>query len=164
VAARAPDAEAVLAAEPVRRATTLKDVARLAEVDPSTASRVLRGDPNQGVRLETRGRILDAARMLNYRPNAVAQSLRTRRTDTFAVIVPTLDNPGLIEVIRGIQTEAATAGKLVLLVDADAIGGGEQSLAQREELFARLVLDGRVDGLIVAFATLFGSRWLTSFR
>lgn len=141
-------------AEPARRATTLKDVARLASVDPSTASRVLRSDPNQGVRVETRGRILDAARVLNYRPNAVAQSLRTRRTDTFAIIVPTLDNPALIDVIRGIQTEAAATGKLVLLVEADAIGGSGQKLAQREELFARLVLDGRVDGLIVAFATL----------
>jgi LacI family transcriptional regulator len=142
------------AAEPARRATTLKDVARLASVDPSTASRVLRGDPNQAVRSETRGRILDAARVLNYRPNAVAQSLRTRRTDTLAVIVPTLDNPGFIECIRGIQAEAAAAGKLVLLVEADAFGWGEESLAQREELFARLVLDGRVDGLIVAFAML----------
>jgi LacI family transcriptional regulator len=140
--------------EPTRRATTLKDVARLASVDPSTASRVLRDDPNQGVRDETRGRILDAARVLNYRPNAVAQSLRTRRTDTIAVIVPSLDNPALIDVIRGIQMEAAAAGKLVLLVESEALGLAEQSLEEREELFARLVLDGRADGLIVAFATV----------
>lgn len=140
--------------EPARRATTLKDVARLASVDPSTASRVLRDDPNQGVREETRGRILDAARVLNYRPNAVAQSLRTRRTDTIAVIVPSLDNPALIDVIRGIQTEAAAAGKLVLLVESEALGLAEQSLEEREELFARLVLDGRADGLILAFATV----------
>jgi LacI family transcriptional regulator len=140
--------------DPARRATTLKDVARLASVDPSTASRVLRDDPNQGVREETRGRILDAARVLNYRPNAVAQSLRTRRTDTIAVIVPSLDNPALIDVIRGIQTEAAAAGKLVLLVESDALGLAEESLEEREELFARLVLDGRADGLIVAFAAV----------
>jgi LacI family transcriptional regulator len=137
-----------------RRAPTIKDVARLASVDPSTVSRVLRADPNQTVREETKTRIMDAARVLNYRPNAVAQSLRTRRTDNFAVIVPTLANPGFFEVFRGIQTEAAETGKLVLLVEADAIAGGEQGLAQREELFARLVLDGRADGLIVAFATL----------
>jgi DNA-binding LacI/PurR family transcriptional regulator len=47
----------------------------------------LRGGPNQGVRDDTRGRILDPGRMLNYRPNAVAQSLRTRHTDTIAVIM-----------------------------------------------------------------------------
>jgi DNA-binding LacI/PurR family transcriptional regulator len=62
-------------------------VSRHADVDPSTASRVLRGGPNQGVRDDTRGRILDPGRMLNYRPNAVAQSLRTRHTDTIAVIM-----------------------------------------------------------------------------
>jgi len=140
--------------EPVRRAATLKDVARLAGVDASTVSRVLRADPSQGVRDATRERILDAARVLNYRANAVAQSLRTRRTDTFAVIVPTLDNPGFVEVIRGIQAEAAAAGKLVLLVEADVIASGDLSLARREELFARLVLDGRADALIAAFATL----------
>ncbi len=151
-----PDASngAASESEAPRRATTLKDVARLASVDPSTASRVLRGDPHQGVRQDTRGRILDAARVLNYRPNAVAQSLRTRRTNTLAVIVPTLDNPAFIDVIRGIQTEAATMGKLVLMLEAEAFGWGEKSLAEREELFARLVLDGRVDGLIVAFAML----------
>jgi LacI family transcriptional regulator len=137
-----------------RRPATIRDVARLSGVDPSTVSRVLRDDPRQTVRVETRERILDATRVLNYRPNALAQSLRTRRTATFAVIVPTLDNPGFSDVFRGIQTEAAETGQLVLLVEADAIGDGDQGVAQREELLARLVLDGRADGLIVAFATL----------
>lgn len=136
-----------------RRPATIQDVARLASVDPSTASRVLRDDPQQKVREETRERILEAARILEYRPNAMAQSLRTRRTDTFAVIVPTLDNPGFIEVVRGIQAEAAESGKLVLLVEADALGSGEDGIAIREETFARLIFDGRADGLIVAFAT-----------
>lgn len=139
--------------EDQRRPATIQDVARLASVDPSTASRVLRDDPQQKVRAQTRDRILDAARVLEYRPNAMAQSLRTRRTDTFAVIVPTLDNPGFSEVVTGIQAEAAEAGKLVLLVEADALGAGDEALGRREEVFARLVLDGRVDGLIVAFAT-----------
>jgi LacI family transcriptional regulator, galactose operon repressor len=137
------------------RAATIKDVARLAAVDPSTVSRVLRADPAQVVREETRNRILDAARVLRYRPNAVAQSLRTRRTDTFAVIVPSLDNPAFVGVMRGIQAEAVAAGKLVMLVEADPLRDDKpDALDRREEAFARLVLDGRADGLIVAFATL----------
>lgn len=136
-----------------RRPATIQDVAQLAQVDASTASRVLREDPQQKVREETRARILDAARVLDYRPNAAAQSLRTRRTDTFALIIPTLDNPGFVDVVRGIQMEAAEQEKLVVVVEADAIGVDEQGLGQREELFARLVLDGRVDGMIIAFAT-----------
>lgn len=136
-----------------RRPATIQDVAQLAQVDPSTASRVLRDDPQQKVREETRERILDAARVLDYRPNAAAQSLRTRRTDTFALIIPTLDNPGFVNVVRGIQMEAAVQEKLVVVLEADAIGADERGTGQREELFARLVLDGRVDGMIIAFAT-----------
>jgi LacI family transcriptional regulator len=136
-----------------RRPATIQDVAQLARVDPSTASRVLREDPQQKVREETRERILDAAGVLDYRPNAAAQSLRTRRTDTFALIIPTIDNPGFVDVVRGIQMEAAAQEKLVVVIEADAIGVDELALARRDELFARLVLDGRVDGMIIAFAS-----------
>jgi LacI family transcriptional regulator len=135
------------------RPATIKDVARLAAVDASTVSRVLRGDPQQAVRDDTRERILDAARVLRYRPNALARSLRTRRTDTIAVIVPSLDNPAFVGVLRGIQAEAASEGKLVLLVEAEPIDD-DLAIERREELFARLVLDGRADALILAFATL----------
>jgi LacI family transcriptional regulator len=131
--------------------SNLKDVARLAEVDPSTASRVLRGDPQQAVRADTRERILDAARTLRYRPNALARGLRTRRTDTIGLVIPSLDNVGFSEVTHGIQAAAAEAGKLVMVVEADAL---RQRADGNEEHYARLITDGRVDGLIVAFATL----------
>ncbi|HVO53018.1 MAG TPA: LacI family DNA-binding transcriptional regulator [Solirubrobacterales bacterium] len=133
---------------------TIKDVAKLAGVDTSTVSRVLRDDPQQAVRPETRERIKDAARMLRYRPNAVGRSLRTRRTDTFAVVVPRLDNPGFIEVIQGIQIEAARQGKLVMLVERIAAAAESTSSPRNQDLLASLVLDGRVDGLIAAFATI----------
>jgi len=132
---------------------TLKDVARLAEVDPSTVSRVLRGDPVQAVRPATRDRILAASQRLHYRPNALARGLRTRRTDTLGLIIPSLENVGFSEVTHGIQAAAAAAGRLVVVVEAEALErtGGE---GDAEELYSRLITDGRVDGLIVAFATL----------
>jgi LacI family transcriptional regulator len=131
---------------------TLKDVARLAEVDPSTVSRVLRGDPGQAVRPETRQRILTAAGSLRYRPNALARGLRTRRTDTIGLIIPSLENVGFSEVTHGIQAAAAAAGKLVVVIESEAlVGSDEASLA---EAYSRLITDGRVDGLIVAFATI----------
>jgi LacI family transcriptional regulator len=126
----------------------LKDVARRAEVDPSTASRVLRDDPSQQVRPETRERILQAARELRYRPNALARGLRTRRTDTFGLIIPSLDNLGFADVTHGIQSAAATAGKLVMVVEAEAV------VDVAPGAYERLIGDGRLDGLIVAFATL----------
>ena len=131
---------------------TLKDVARLAEVDPSTVSRVLRGDPSQAVRAATRERIVAAAGTLRYRPNALARGLRTRRTDTIGLIIPSLDNVGFSEVTHGIQAAAADAGKLVVVVEAEALMSADQTAA--EEAYWRLITDGRVDGLIVAFATV----------
>jgi LacI family transcriptional regulator len=125
---------------------TLKDVARHADVDPSTVSRVLRGDWAQQVRPETRERILQAAADLGYRPNALARGLRTRRTDTLGLVIPNLDNLGFSDVTHGIQAAAAEAGKLVMVVEADVVGD--------TETYQRLIGDGRLDGLIVAFATL----------
>lgn len=132
---------------------TLKDVARLAEVDPSTVSRVLRGDPSQAVRPETRTRILEAAATLRYRPNALARGLRTRRTDTIGLIIPSLENVGFAEVTHGIQAAAAERGRLVLVIEAEAIERDGRT-DRIEASYSRLITDGRLDGLIVAFATL----------
>jgi LacI family transcriptional regulator len=137
-----------------KRAATIRDVAKLAGVDTSTVSRVLRDDPKQLVRPETRERIQTAARLLRYRANAVGRSLRTRQTDAFAVVVPALDNPGFVEVIRGIQLEAVRQGKTVMLVEAPAVEIEGETLERSQELLSGLVLDGRVDGLIAAFATV----------
>jgi LacI family transcriptional regulator len=125
---------------------TLKDVAHRSGVDPSTASRVLRGDWAQQVRPETRERILQAASDLGYRANALARGLRTRRTDTLGLVIPNLDNLGFADVTHGIQSAAAAAGKLVMVVEADVV--------DEPEIYQRLIGDGRLDGLIVAFATL----------
>jgi LacI family transcriptional regulator len=121
-------------------------------VDPSTVSRVLRGDPAQHVRPETRQRILDAAARLAYRPNAMARSLRTRRTGTIGLVIPSLDNVGFADVTHGIQRAAAEAGLLLLVVEAQAL----RSEPGGDAVYERLVGDGLVDGLIVAFATLEG--------
>lgn len=127
------------------RTATLKDVARAANVDPSTASRILRDDPAQVVRPDTRRRVLVAAESLGYRANASARSLRTGRSDVIGLLIPDLDNVGFTDVTHGVQSAAAEAGYLVMLIDAHA-------LQQNEKLYGRLVFEGRLDGLLVAFA------------
>jgi LacI family transcriptional regulator len=124
----------------------LKDVARLARVDPSTASRVLRGDPRQAARSETRQRILRAATELGYRPNSLARGLRLRRTHTIALLVPDLNNVGFAEITHGVQEAAEENGYLLMLSGAHRpVGEGQ---------YPELLLEGRVDGLLVAFAHL----------
>jgi LacI family transcriptional regulator len=137
----------------ITSSATLKDVALRAGVDTSTVSRVLREDPGQSVRDETRARILAVAAELGYRPHPLARALRTRRSDTIGLIIPTLQNIAFAETTHGIQAAAAAAGKVVLVLESDALIDGQHP-GSLDETFSRLYADGRVDGLLIAFATI----------
>src|ERR1700760_321691 len=73
---------------------TLLDIAKAAHTSPSTVSRVLSGG-NEAKRIseKTRQRVLAAATKLGYRPNLLARSLRTRRSNTVALLVSDIANP-----------------------------------------------------------------------
>ena len=122
---------------------TLKAVAALAKVDPSTVSRVLAGRPEVRVGDETRERILRAAHELNYRPNSIARSLKTRRTFTIAMFVPDVGNPVFPEIIRGVEDAAGLAGYCVLLNHLS-------ERAVKNGLHLQLLEENRVDGLLIA--------------
>lgn len=130
------------AARPVR----LVDVAHRAGVGTSIASRVLNGDPTVSIRPETRERILEAARELNYRPNAFARGLKLARTMTLGMVIPNLAHPVNAEIIRGAERRAASVGYVMLLADAE-------EFHQAGEAFRRLLLERRVDGLLIASAS-----------
>ncbi len=82
---------------------TLKDVAAMAGVHPATVSRALNPETRLLVSDETADRILAAADSLGYRPNTVARSLRTRRSNTSACCIPDLNNPLFPPIVRGIE-------------------------------------------------------------
>ncbi len=124
----------------------LADVARAAGVGTSIASRVINDDPTVSIRPETRDRVLAAARELNYRPNAFGRGLKLARTTTLGMVVPNLAYPVNMEIIRGAERAAAAAGYVMLLVDAD-------EFVQAGEAYKRLMLEQRVDGLLIASAT-----------
>jgi LacI family transcriptional regulator, galactose operon repressor len=130
---------------PSRRAT-LRDVAALAKVDASLVSRVINGDPKAGAAPQTRQRIIDAVRQLDYRPNVVARGLRMARTWTIGVLVPSVTNPMYADVIAGAEGRAHELGYGVVF--RTHVEG------EREEIFTRLLQQGRVDGLIVASGLL----------
>lgn len=125
---------------------TLRDVAALAGVDPSAVSRLVNDDPKLSVSDATRRRILDAIEELDYRPNMMARGLRMARTWTIGLVLPALRNPMYAHIIRGAQARAVEAKYGIVL--------GSQVEAQTEKTFARLLIQGRVDGLLVASATL----------
>lgn len=126
-----------------RSRVTLNDVAARAGVDRSVVSRVINDDPGLNVREETRQRVLDALRELNYRPNAAARSLRTAKAGAYGLLIPDYHNPVYASIIAG--AEAAARDREALLLTGSA-GDGEDTFGR----FLDLVGQGRVDGLLVA--------------
>ena len=85
----------------VRRMLTLRDVSEAAGVSEMTVSRVLR---NRGdVSVNTRTRVLEAAKRLGYVPNKIAGALASQRVNLVAVIIPSLSNMVFPEVLTGVS-------------------------------------------------------------
>ena len=126
--------------------TTLVDVALMADVHPSTASRALNVRTREKVSAATVARVLDAARRLGYQPNSLARGLKMSRTFTVGMLVPDLTNPLFPPVVRGIEDGLREAGLTLVLANTD------NDLAKERSLFEAMTAR-RVDGLILATAT-----------
>jgi LacI family transcriptional regulator len=122
--------------------TTMSDVARLADVSPGIVSRLLNEDATLRVREETRQRVLDAAKALNYTPNYAARALRMSKVGVIGLAVHDASNPVYSEIIAGAQAEATQAGYALMLADIDA-------LATDDKLFKRIMASGAIDGLLL---------------
>ncbi|MEW1844020.1 LacI family DNA-binding transcriptional regulator [Nonomuraea angiospora] len=118
----------------------IKDVAAQAGVSVATVSRVLNDNPS--VTEETRNRVHDAMAALNYRPNAVARSLRTEATRTLGLIIGDILNPFFAELARAVEDEAREAGYTVIIGNAD-------ERADQQDHYVRTLLERRVDGLLI---------------
>ena len=136
---------------------TIGDVAAAAGVSTATVSRVLAGVGH--ARPETRARVLEAARALDYRPSEVARALKRRSTQTLGLIVTDIENPYFPQLVRSVEDAAREAGYFVLLCNA-------ADDPDREGSYLDLLADRRVDGLIVAASTLGGRHreWLAAPR
>ena len=139
--------EGAAGAASARRAATLRDVAALAKVHPSTVSRVLNGGTRSRVTADTAVRIRAIAQELGYRPNTMAQGLRTRRSRTVGVIVTDISNPIVPPIVRGIEQRLGEEGYTVLLGNTDH--SPQRECRQLEAMRSKLV-----DGVISATATL----------
>ena len=85
---------------------SITEVARLAGVSPATASRVVSA-ADYPVSAATRERVLEAARTLDYVPNALARGLLKSRVPVVAVIVHDITDPYFAEVVRGVEDGAS---------------------------------------------------------
>ena len=129
------------------RGITLKELAGRLGVHPSTVSRVANGDPTLRIGHDTRTRIEDLLRETGYRPNGIARSLKLRQSFVLGVIIPDVTNPFFAALFRGIEDAALPRSYNVILCNT---GGSPE----RERSQLRMLLDRRVDGLILASAHL----------
>ena len=95
------------------KTTSIKDVARKAGVSISTVSNALNN--SRYVKKETKEKILEITRNLNYTPNIIARGLKIRSTSTVAVIVPDISNQFFAQVIKGVEEVARLRKYNVLL-------------------------------------------------
>jgi len=123
---------------------TIKDVARIAGVSPSTVSRVLSNHPK--ISPATVRKVREAMEELGYHPNIMAKSLVSKSTQTIGLVLPRsveeFLNPFFSEVMRGMFAYANQAQYDVLMSAANS---------RQEELEAinRMILGRRVDGIIM---------------
>lgn len=93
---------------------TIKDIARLAQVSPTTVSFVLNGKP--GISKDTKYRVLRVARELNYTPNLVARSLVSRQSDSVALLITNTKNPIFPEIGIGVEEVLQQNGFVLTII------------------------------------------------
>lgn len=121
---------------------SITEVARLAGVSAATASRVV-SDSDYPVSAAARERVLEAARALDYVPNALARGLLKSRVPVVAVMVHDITDPYFAEVVRGVEDSAAPAGYLVITCSSERD-------AERERSYVRLLRSMRVATVVFA--------------
>ena len=120
--------------------TSLKDVAQLAGVSPSTVSYYLNG--KKRVRLETAERIQAAVRKLNYQPNLIARSLKMRVTHSVGIVVSDLSNIFYLDILSGMENVLRSRGY-------SSIVSNSRSDGQIEKENLRELTNRNIDGVIL---------------
>lgn len=118
---------------------TIYDVAREAKVSMATVSRVLNGNPN--VKPETRKKVKDVIERLNYRPNAVARGLASKKTTTVGVIIPDISNLYYSALARGLDDIAEMYNYQTIITNT------ENDPEKEKDSFLSLV-SKQVDGVV----------------
>jgi LacI family transcriptional regulator len=123
-----------------REQATIKDVAKLAGVSIATVSRVL--NKLGVVNLETEQRVVSAVNILQYQRNAVARSLKMKRTKSIGIIAPELSNTFFSEIVEQLEKLLGPMGYALLFCSS-------QNSIEEEKRKLSLLLERNVDALVV---------------
>ena len=122
---------------------TIKGIAKLLNVSPSTISRALQNHPSIGK--ETTARVQREAKKLGYYPNSIASNLRRKKTKTIGVIIPRIDRAFQSSAISGIEEVASKSGYLVTILQSN-------NSYKREKENANMLMSNQVGGVIACQA------------
>ena len=119
---------------------TIYDVGKRAGVSVATVSSVINN--SSYVSPELHKRVEQAIRELDYSPNLLARGLARQKTLTLGVLVPDIANFFFPEVVRGVEDKAKEAGYTIIL-------GSSDNQLEKEQLYLKLFLSKRVDGILL---------------
>jgi DNA-binding LacI/PurR family transcriptional regulator len=122
---------------------TIIDIAKKLGLSPSTVSRALNDHPD--IKESTKNKVKKVAFEFNYRPNPIAQSLKTRRSTTIGVLVPEIKHDFFSSALSGIEEVAYNSGYTIILCQSN-------EKFEREIIITNLFLHQRVAGVIASIS------------
>ncbi|MGZ8525452.1 MAG: LacI family DNA-binding transcriptional regulator [Chitinophagaceae bacterium] len=122
---------------------TIYDIAKHLNISATTVSRGLKDNP--AINKNTRKKIVEAARLLGYRSNTFASSLRSKKTYTLGVIVHRLNSYFVATVLAGMEDAANREGYNLII--SHSLESAEKEISNAHTMFNK-----RVDGLLVSLA------------
>lgn len=119
---------------------TLKDIGKEVGVSVVTVSRALNDKPD--ISYETKQKIREVAERLGYSPNALARSLKTKKTGSIGVLIADIADSFFASIVKGIENTAREMGYNIILCDIS-------EKYEWEKLAVQMMLEKRVDGLLI---------------
>ena len=127
----------------MKKRTTLKQLARELDVSISTVSKALKNSPE--ISQDTIDRVKAFAKLLNYRPNNIALSLKNKKTKTIGIIIPDIVHHFFTKVIKGVENYANSNGYNVI------VGLSNESF-YNEVINMEMLANGSIDGFIISMS------------
>jgi len=120
--------------------TTLKDIGKEIGVSATTVSRALNNKPD--ISYETKQKIKEVAERLGYSPNALARSLKAKKTGSIGVLIADIADAFFAPIVKGIENTAREMGYSIILCDTS-------EEYEQEKIALEMMLEKRVDGLLI---------------
>lgn len=122
---------------------SISDIAKALGIAPSTVSRALNNHPDIGA--DTRERVHSYAKKVNYRPNALALSLKNQRSSTIGIVVPEIVHHFFSSIIGGMEDIAYAKGYRLMICQS-------KEEFEREKINIQGLIDHRVAGIMVSMS------------